>query len=349
MGSTTISSSGTSGCAQVIGISRTPWVGAVAVASLAIEQEDGKQEQVCKDKGLSSSLSIIETNLKRGLTKLKRLIINDGQKTFIESSTTSSSSSLISYIVNPTGDLPRTEETIVSIINDASKQLLSSSSSSKSQRVNGMIHSDCAKADAKKDAVHLIRSTEGLFLFSGHGAGETLLPRECIPPALLGSSPNGFAPLTMLMGCSSGRMMPQKFIPSQNATSSSSSSSSSSNNTVIPTKTSLLHPHSYSGVSECSAVSYLYGGSPCVTACLWDVTDKDIDRVTGAILLRAVGDSSAASSSSIQKATTMKMPSDDDKQMVIGRGLAASVTALRSSCKLPYLTGAALVVYGMPI
>jgi hypothetical protein len=144
-------------------------------------------------------------------------------------------------------------------------------------------------------------------------------------------------------------MMPQKFIPSQNATSSSSSSSSSSTITVIPTKTSLLHPHSYSGVSECGAVSYLYGGSPCVTACLWDVTDKDIDRVTGAILLRALGDSSAASSSSIQKATTMKMPSDDDKQMVIGRGLAASVTALRSSCKLPFLTGAALVVYGMPI
>jgi len=309
-----------------IGISRAPWIGAVSIASVSLELNDIDSLSILKtcktdkvtdkvtDNVNNLTTSLIEMNLCQGLKRLKKLIsMTDTPPT---TTTTTTTEGNLFYIVNPTGDLPRTEETILKVIQDANKSLVSTS--------HGLSYKDCIKEGAKYQAIEMIKSSD-LFLFSGHGAGETLLPRETIPTSLLGSFPHGLAPPTMLMGCSSGKFCAQKFI-----TSSSSSSSYSSSSTLS------THIHSFSSVSECGALSYLYAGSPSVLACLWDVTDKDIDRLTGALVLSAVSHTSSSILSS-------------SMSNIIGQGLSAHLKLLRSSCKLPYLTGAAVVTYGMPL
>ena len=68
--------------------------------------------------------------------------------------------------------------------------------------------------------------------------------------------------------------------------------------------------------------SYLMAGSPCVVANLWDVTDKDLDRFTLALLKQWIGSS--------------------------GSTIASAISAARSACKLSFLVGAAPIVIGLP-
>lgn len=75
-------------------------------------------------------------------------------------------------------------------------------------------------------------------------------------------------------------------------------------------------------------LQYWIGGSPCVVANLWDVTDKDIDRFTETFLKHWVPDMGC-------------QPHVADITAALGRG--------RHSCKLRYLVGAAPVVYGLPV
>ncbi|KLT42574.1 hypothetical protein CC85DRAFT_274318 [Cutaneotrichosporon oleaginosum] len=75
---------------------------------------------------------------------------------------------------------------------------------------------------------------------------------------------------------------------------------------------------------------YLLAGAPCLVANLWDVTDKDIDRVTVHVM------------------DTLGLQAGK-----IGKGAACSIVQAvsqgRSAARLPYLTGAAVVVYGVPV
>ena len=64
--------------------------------------------------------------------------------------------------------------------------------------------------------------------------------------------------------------------------------------------------------------------SPCVVANLWDVTDRDIDRYLEELLQRWLISTPAPS-------------------------LINAVHQSRSKCRLPYLIGAAPVVYGLPM
>ncbi|KAI8150319.1 peptidase family C50-domain-containing protein [Fennellomyces sp. T-0311] len=73
-------------------------------------------------------------------------------------------------------------------------------------------------------------------------------------------------------------------------------------------------------------MNFLLGGSPAVVANLWDVTDKSIDSLTQAML----------SSWGVLK--------DNGRA-----SLVEAVASSRSSCNLPYLIGAAPVVYGVPV
>jgi len=57
--------------------------------------------------------------------------------------------------------------------------------------------------------------------------------------------------------------------------------------------------------------------------CLWDVTDRDIDRFTESMVNRLLA--------------------------TRGQHLLDTVSAGRSACRMRYLTGAAPVVYGLPI
>ena len=66
--------------------------------------------------------------------------------------------------------------------------------------------------------------------------------------------------------------------------------------------------------------------SPSVLACLWDVTDKDIDRFTKTLL------------------KTWLIEEKSDKKWLLDE-----IPAARRACKLKYLVGAASVLYGLPI
>lgn len=73
-------------------------------------------------------------------------------------------------------------------------------------------------------------------------------------------------------------------------------------------------------------LNYMIAGSPSVTVNLWDVTDKDIDKLS-TVVLEQVG-------------------------LCEGQGALSTTEALpkaRDSCKLKYLTGAAPVHYGVPV
>lgn len=88
------------------------------------------------------------------------------------------------------------------------------------------------------------------------------------------------------------------------------------------------------GDLDCTGTPYDYAlaGAPCLVANLWDVTDKDIDRITASVMdqlaLEAgkLGDVSAKDVSVVQ-----------------------AVSKGRTAARLQYLTGAALVVYGVPV
>ncbi|CAN7983332.1 unnamed protein product, partial [Ixodes hexagonus] len=75
-------------------------------------------------------------------------------------------------------------------------------------------------------------------------------------------------------------------------------------------------------------LQYWLGGSPCVVANLWDVTDRDIDRFTEELLTSWIP----------ALATKTHIPD-----------ITKAVQAARRACKLQYLIGAAPVVYGIPV
>ncbi|CAM9174332.1 unnamed protein product, partial [Ectocarpus sp. 8 AP-2014] len=81
------------------------------------------------------------------------------------------------------------------------------------------------------------------------------------------------------------------------------------------------------------ATSYLAGGSPAVVANLWDVTDKDIDRFSVALLEAFVGKGGASDRGRGKPANT----------------LAHAVAQSRAECKMPFIIGYAPVCYGIPM
>ena len=110
------------------------------------------------------------------------------------------------------------------------------------------------------------------------------------------------APFAVLMGCSSGR---------------------------LKAPTPAFEPGGM-------ALSYLAAGAPAVVGNLWDVTDKDIDRFSLALLDRLFFFSEEYE--------------DEAAAAAAGAGsVLEAVAASRAACKLPFLVGAAPVVYGLPL
>ena len=70
--------------------------------------------------------------------------------------------------------------------------------------------------------------------------------------------------------------------------------------------------------------SYLNAGAPCVVGNLWDVSDRDIDRFTIELLEKLLGGGD-------------------------GENVAQCVADSRGVCKMKYIVGGAVVVYGVPI
>lgn len=78
-----------------------------------------------------------------------------------------------------------------------------------------------------------------------------------------------------------------------------------------------------------TAIDFLMQGSRAVVGNLWDVSDGDIDRLTASLLEKWLGIG--------QESSPSTRPS-----------LADAVASAKSACRLPYLTGAACVVMGIP-
>ncbi|RMZ56318.1 hypothetical protein APUTEX25_000557 [Auxenochlorella protothecoides] len=130
--------------------------------------------------------------------------------------------------------------------------------------------------------------TRQLFVYCGHGSGEQYLPAARL--RTLRCSAAG-----LIMGCSSGRLRP---------------------------------PAAAGDEAQGAVLAYLLAGCPAATANLWDVTDKDIDRFTAAVL-----------------EDWLEAPGREPGAAV---DVAASVNAARGRCRLRYLNGGAAVTYGLP-
>lgn len=84
--------------------------------------------------------------------------------------------------------------------------------------------------------------------------------------------------------------------------------------------------------------NYMIAGCPTLVANLWDVTDRDIDKFA-----LAVFDKMNIHPKEVEKWHKGKKRADEGKVSI-----AAAVAQSRDACKLKYLTGAAVVVYGIP-
>lgn len=81
--------------------------------------------------------------------------------------------------------------------------------------------------------------------------------------------------------------------------------------------------------------------SPSLVANLWDVTDRDIDRLSEDVFKHLNLDSGHVSTLS-PTGNRLKLP-------LSKMSTAEAVAKGREECKLKYLTGAAPVVYGLPM
>lgn len=162
-------------------------------------------------------------------------------------------------------------------------------------------------------------ASEDLVMYFGHGGGS-----RYARPTRIRSLKR--CAVTMLWGCSSALL--------------------SSQGEFDPTGT----PH-----------TYMCANSPCLIGQLFDATDKELDSIAESVLIKSrLKDGHSASQGLVaaRKASTNRVNVKEnfvDKGVLVPeRGtrtmsLARAVAQSRDSCRLPYLTGAATVVWGVPV
>lgn len=148
----------------------------------------------------------------------------------------------------------------------------------------------CSILACVTDATSDFLATSDLFVYCGHGSGETYLHRSKIREL----THTGACSAALLFGCSSGRLEREGIFGPDGA-----------------------------------VLAYLHAQSPAVLAMLWDVTDRDIDQLSVAVLRSWLLRDSGAS--------TADLP------------LAQALRDARDVCKLKFLNGHAAVCYGLPL
>ena len=89
------------------------------------------------------------------------------------------------------------------------------------------------------------------------------------------------------------------------------------------------------------AIHYLLAGAPFTLGNLWDVTDKDIDKLSIECMKNVFGDADDSNPSTTTTTTTTGV--------VVGGGdICEALKASRNVCKLKYAVGCAPVIYGLP-
>ncbi|VDN38303.1 unnamed protein product [Gongylonema pulchrum] len=95
--------------------------------------------------------------------------------------------------------------------------------------------------------------------------------------------------------------------------------------------------HEGEGFDGRSAVhDYVIAKCPCVVGCLWMVTDGEIDRVLVALLRYCFSKSGKSAGGETGTSSSYRL-------------LVDGIARARAACKLKYLTGGAVVAYGLPI
>ncbi|WRT66903.1 uncharacterized protein IL334_003868 [Kwoniella shivajii] len=89
-----------------------------------------------------------------------------------------------------------------------------------------------------------------------------------------------------------------------------------------------------------TAWNYMIGGCPSLVANLWDVTDRDIDRLSSHVIKLLHLDQAHIPKSKDRSNTLLPLSELSTVQ---------AVNLSREECKLKYMTGAAVVVYGLPV
>jgi hypothetical protein len=163
-----------------------------------------------------------------------------------------------------------------------------------------------------------------VLLYCGHGAGERIIRRSTV---------EGLTPPPLSSAASSSTSSSSPFVDkkSLNFTTTPTNNSSSSTGKGIGCVALLMgcssgqlqlngdfEPHGM-------AAAYLDAGCPSLVGNLWDVTDKEIDRLTVTLVDTWLVDNNR------------------------NRSLLQSIADARGACKFASLTGAAVVCYGVPV
>ncbi|CBQ73661.1 related to Separin [Sporisorium reilianum SRZ2] len=99
-------------------------------------------------------------------------------------------------------------------------------------------------------------------------------------------------------------------------------------------------------------LNYMCAGAPAMVGNLWDMTDRELDSVCEGVFGR-LGLMEAQERAEV-KAAARNIKLDRNGNLEASRAstemsLARAVAESRNDCRLPYLTGAATVVYGVPV
>lgn len=148
----------------------------------------------------------------------------------------------------------------------------------------------CTDAAEASAALSTWLASSRAYVYAGHGAGERL-----VPPAKLASLPTSPCP-AMLLGCASGRLQLRRgpLFPLSR----------------IPRSPDAVLP------------ALMRAGCPAAAAVLWDVTDRDLDAVSAALMEAVAGASG-----------------------VLDVRAAAALRRARERCTLPLANGAAVVLF----
>lgn len=99
-------------------------------------------------------------------------------------------------------------------------------------------------------------------------------------------------------------------------------------------------------------LNYMCAGAPAMVGNLWDMTDRELDSICEGVFGR-LGLMEARERAPVKPAArNIKLDSRGHLQASrapIDMSLARAVAESRNDCRLPYLTGAATVVYGVPV
>ena len=197
------------------------------------------------------------------------------------------------YVLDPENNLPTTRKTLGGVLEGYLKRWA----------WRGGFAGEAPDCDFVEKQM---RKEQSLFLYCGHGGGEGCFPRSEIEKRFKDRTCHS---TVLLFGCSSGRL---------------SSGGGAARGVGRGWKVMEYEPD---GVAS----SYLAAGAPCVLGNLWDVSDRDIDRLCVEFMEQWLEGKGGGGGKEGGK-----------------RDVAECISTSRHVCKMRYLVAGAVVCYGVP-